>query len=295
MVSLSRRRLLAAVVTGTVGAGIAAAVTGGPDRPAALDVDCPDYGEDVAAVACNDHRRLGVTLEPSTTSVAAPGTITFTLRNRSHREFRTNWFGWRLHKRVDDDWVFVGPRRVPLPLHVVRPGGTLTWTVTLRSDPSGRDIDSSSETIEWPGLGPGTYAFGIDGWSSDADRDSKTALSETFALDGASPPLEPADAVETVEWEDDVLVARTDRLESADRPTAYELDRVDDPDDEAERMILEQVLQDGRFRTTLALALEHGADRVRLEDDDRGHSPLSWFPGVYEYEGKGYRLETAEL
>lgn len=295
MASLSRRKLLAAGLTGTFGVGITAAVTGGPDRPADLEVDCPDYGEGVTEVDCNDHRRLGVSLEPSTTAVTAPGTITFTLRNRSHREFRTNWFGWRLHKRVDDDWIFVGPRNVPLPLHVVRPGGTLTWTLTLRSDPSGREIDSSAETIEWTGLGPGTYAFGIDGWSSDADRDSKTALSETVALEGPSPPLEPVDAVETVEWDEEVLVARTDRLESAERPTAYELDRVDDPDGEAERVILEQVLQDGRFRTTLALALEHGADRVRLEDDGRERSPLSRFPGLYEYEGTAYRLETTEL
>ncbi|SDR14693.1 hypothetical protein [Natronobacterium texcoconense] len=294
---LSRRKLLALATGGAIGGGVVASATDGPDRPDALEVDCPDYGEDVTTTACNDHQRIGVTLEPSTTTLSAPGTLTFTLRNRTHRQFKTNWYGWKLHKLVDGDWFYLGPRVVQLPLHPVLPGGTMDWTLSVQPNSDGSD-DHDSDEILRQYLGSGTYAFGIDGWPSDGSSDAKTALIETFELEAPDLSLDPPRAVETVEWDEskdgEVLVARTDRAIEGDRPMAYELEVVDSAES-TERVILEQVLRDDQFRTVVSLADEYDADRVRLEDDTAGSEPASRFPGVYEYDGTAYRLEMGEL
>ncbi|AFZ73313.1 hypothetical protein [Natronobacterium gregoryi] len=293
---LSRRKLLAVVSAGAIGGGVAAA-TDGPDRPDALEDDCPDYGDDVATTACNDHQRVGVSLEPSTTTLSAPGSIAFTLRNRTHRRFKVNWYDWNLHKLVDGDWFYLGPRLVPMPLHPIHPGGSMTWTIAVQPDGSG-DGEIEDEIVR-EHLGSGIYAFGVDGWSSDGSSDARTALIETFELEAPELSLEPSKAVEVVEWDEskdgEELVARTDRAGKADQPTAYELE-VADSSESAERVILEQVCRDEQFLTVVALAKAHDADRVRLEDDPVRAVPASAsrFPGVYEHDGTTYRLETRE-
>ena len=181
----SRRALLAAVGTGAVGSYGFLAATTGPDRSEQPSVGCPDYGDRIVDYRCNDHRRVGVTLEPSATTLSAPGSITFTLRNRSHRSFKSNFYGWRLHRAVDDGWEHVAPEKVPLPLHGLRPGGTTEWTLSIRPGADEEWLEGDGYTeIRFADLKAGTYAFGIDGWSSNGDRESKTALIETFVLEG---------------------------------------------------------------------------------------------------------------
>lgn len=298
--TLSRRRLLALVPPGAIG-GYLAAATGPPDRSDQPRVGCPEYGDDVIEVVCNEHERIGLTLDPSTTSLAAPGSITFTLRNRSRRTFETNEYGWSLHKHVDGEWFYVGKRLVRQPLHAIPPGLSTAWTLSIRTEfpEDGRRITDGSGDVEIDGLGGGVYAFGIDGWFEGDGYESKVALAETFELDAPSLSLEPSSAVSTVEWDGETLVARTDRGDpdgEYSRLAAFVLERVDDPDDEPERLIAEQVLARERLRDALALALEHGADRVRLEEYDSAVPPFARTnEDLVAFRDAYYRIETREL
>ncbi|WP_255168681.1 hypothetical protein [Natrononativus amylolyticus] len=180
----SRRALLATIGTGVVGSYGLLTATAGPDRADQPSIGCPDYGDRITEHRCNDHRRVGVALEPSATTLSAPGSITFTLRNRSHRSFRSNLYGWGLHRYANGEWEHVAPERVPLPLHGLHPGGTAEWTLTVRPEADDEWLEDDGYTdVRFADLEAGTYAFGIDGWWGDDGRDAKTALIETFALE----------------------------------------------------------------------------------------------------------------
>ncbi|MDG5761476.1 hypothetical protein QA600_19275 [Natronococcus sp. A-GB1] len=301
---VSRRALLALGGTGIAGVGFGVATNADSDRPTAARIDCPDYGDRIDATVCNEAGRVGLLFEPSTASMTAPGSITFALRNRSGRTFNTNQYGWRLHKYEDGTWFNVARRTIPLPLHSLRVGGSMEWTLSIDNDglENGGRLDSPDRShARFRGLRDGIYAFGIDGWSASDDADAKTALVETFELTAEPLSLEPAPTVSSVEWSEDdgseTLVARTDRLNGAERATAYELVRVDGSRS-GERIIFEQVVRDEQLRTLLALAENRGAGRVRLEDRRETGSRFGRTVDngdILEYDGIEYRFGSRDL
>ncbi|MFA9426893.1 hypothetical protein [Natronorubrum sp. A-ect3] len=273
---------------------------------------CPDYDVDwLVAYREIDPDEVPITLEPSAESIGEGERMTVTLRNESHSEFSHNQYNWRLHKRVDEDWYFIAPREIPLPLHTLKPRRRYEWELTVDNDgvEDGTAIGgpgSYGDRDPIQGLGGGTYAFGTEGWFDSADE--KIGFCARFKLETDALELTPTRAVDETEWKDGILVARSMRGDPENehsRLGAYELERIvantksDDDranDETAEPLITETVLRNDQLRDVVALACEYDADRVRLEEYDAGYPIFgSHEDGVYEYDGEVYEITTREI
>lgn len=292
-----------------------------PSSTGAWDGDlppCPDYGDDVDRVVCYD----GVDpadetafLEPSTRSITMESSLECTLHNESDERLATNFYNWRVDKRVDGEWFRVAPLGYNQPLMYVEPGERHTWTVTPDNEgiADGERAGGSggTEDVALEGVGPGAYAFRARGWFENGRSEERLAFATTFELEGEPLELTPTDAVEDVTLDDgrDVLVANSTRGDPDDedhRLGAYELTVVDEPDgnggesgddEEGPRStITEQVIRNEHLRDAIALAHEHDVSTVRLEEYD-GTYPIFGYrsDGVYEYQGTYYRVRTREL
>ncbi|ARS90779.1 hypothetical protein [Natrarchaeobaculum aegyptiacum] len=263
---------------------------------------CPDYDVDwLVAYREIDPDEVPIYLEPSTDSIGETERITFSLRNESSSEFSHNQSNWRLHKRVDGEWYFLAPHDVILPLHSLLPRESHEWHLSVDNDgvEGGTAIERSQTYADRDpisGLGGGEYAFGTDGWFDDSDE--RVGFCARFELEADELELTPTGEVTKTKWDDGVLVARSTRGDPESdhsRLGAYELERVDD-DVEGTPMITETVLRNDQLRDVIALAREHDADRVRLEEYD-GTYPIfgSREDGHYEYDGETYEISTREL
>ena len=326
---LDRRHLL-----GLVGVGALAGCLDDPDQPSSDSTSstdgredypnssgaagtqlpsCPDYGERVDRVICDDADGSGdepIILEPSTRTVEIGSPIEFTLRNDSDARLATNFYNWRVDKHVDGRWNRVAPMGHNDPLMFVDPGDTHTWTVTPTNDgiDEGAPVEPAggTETIALAGVGPGAYAFRARGWV-DGERSEKIlAFAATFELEGESLELAPTNAIEDVEREEredgpgDRLVASSSRGDPDDeyhRSGAFELEVVEEPvEGEARSVITEQLVRQDRLRDAVALVRSHDVSAVRIEEYD-GTGPVFGRDGdeVYEYQGAFYRVRTREL
>ncbi|SDR14669.1 hypothetical protein [Natronobacterium texcoconense] len=319
---LERRHLLALVGTSGVlagcleefeldpspgggGGGATSVSSGGEDLP-----DCPAYGDRVDRVVCygsgdDDH----VFLEPSERKAAiGDDSIEFTLRNESDRRLATNFYNWRVDKRVDGDWYRVAPLGYNQPLMYVDPGESHTWTFTPTDEAidgeDGRPRGSGgTEDLEVPALGSGDYAFRARGWFEDERDEEILAFAATFELEGEPLEVTPSDVIESIDEKDGTLVARSSRGDpdgEHHRLGAYELEVLesapDDREDEPRSLIAEQLLRQPRLRDVLALAREHDVSSVRLEEYDASYPIFgSRSDGVYEYQGTYYEVTTREL
>lgn len=281
--------------------------TGTPSDPPGgeLPTQCPEYDR-VDRVVCYDGIDPGAVdgyLEPSSRSIGTDEPIEFTLHNRSEQTLQTNFYNWMVHKFVDDEWFHVAPRGWNDPMMFVESGETHTWTLTVDNEgiEAGESVPRSggTEAITVGGFGGGDYAFRGRGWFEGESHESATAFAATFAFDGEPLELTTTDAVEETEWDDDSLVARSSRGDpdgDSSRLGAYELRPVEDPDEEPTRMIPEQVVRNERLRDVVALAIEHDAEEVRLEEYD-STVPIfgSNSPSVFEYEDTYYEVTAREL
>ncbi|WP_247002424.1 hypothetical protein [Halosolutus gelatinilyticus] len=276
----------------------------GADRDDRPPASCPDYGDHVDRVVCyGDAADEPVVLEPSADTIELGEEITFTLSNGADERLNTNFYNWRVDKHVDGDWYHVAPLAYNEPLMFIDPGDRHAWTLTPTNDGI-EAVDSvgwagGTEDLSLRGLGGGHYAFRARGWFEGSRSEAILAFAATFALDAEPLTLTPTDAIEETTWEGETLVARSTRGEPNDenyRLGAYELETVAEPSTEPRSMITEQVVRRNRLRDAIALAVEHDASAVRLEEYNATHPIFGHdTDAVYEYQGSYYRVSTREL
>jgi len=262
--------------------------------------ECPDYGTDYVVcydAAADNLEKFSGYLDPSATAFGPEEPVSFTLHNTSDRTLSTNFYDWRLHKRVDGQWYSVAPRFVNEPLMTVEPGDTHTWELTVDNDgiEDGQPVRpvSGVEDLDLTGIGRGHYAFRARGWFEGQDHETDTAFAATLDFEGESLSVTPSNAIDRTEWEGETLVAESNRGDADDedyRLGAYELERVESADG-SRTMITEQVLRRTQLRDVVALVLEHDADSVRLEEYNATY-PIF---GIDEGRRVTYEGETFEI
>lgn len=314
MVPPSRRAVLASL--GSI--GLAGCFDGRPggSQNSGDDASVPEYLQpgadrdslpayDVDHLISNrarDPDRTRIYVEPDVDALGPGGRIEFTLRNRSDVSLDHNPYRWSIHKHEDGEWYPLEPRPLPEPETTLPPGTDHGWGIGLDNegiadgDPVERVLGDGTEPLR--GLGGGRYAFATEGSVADDSFDGSVGFVSRFDVDAPSLEVVPTDAVVETEWEDDVLVGSSSRGDpdaAYTRLGAYELERVE-PTDDAEELITELVLRNHRLRDVLGLALETDAERVRLEEYD-ATTPLfgTEEPGIYEYDGLTFEIETREL
>lgn len=265
--------------------------------------DCPAY-ETVDRVICYDAIEpadVPAHLEPGTREVGDGDSIDFTLHNDSESVLHSNFYNWRLDKRVEGNWYHVDPMGHDDPLMGIDPGGSHTWTLTVDNGgvEAGGPLPSSSgtEDVTVGGLGGGQYVFRAKGRLEGVDE--ALAFAATFEYAGDPIELVPSDHVGATAWEGETLVARSTRGDpESDRTRlgAFELRRVDEPGDDTRPIVVEQVLRRPRLRDILALATARDTDHVRLEEYDGAH-PIFGLRGnrTYEFRGEYWEASAREL
>lgn len=272
-----------------------------PEEP--FPEECPVY-DGVDRVICYDAvdaADVPAILEPSTRAVEEGDSIAFTLSNQADAMLQTNFYNWLVSKRVDGEWYRVEPREWPEPLMAIEAGGSHEWSITADNAgiEDGASVSGTSGetggTIE--GLGGGHYAFRARGWFEGDTYEDAMAFAATFEIDADPVSLTTTDAIESTTWDGETLVAESSRGDpDSDTLGAYQLERLDDYDGDAQSLITEQLLRNDQRRDTVALAAQYDADRVRLEEYD-GTVPIfgSRSDGVFEYQGTYYEVSTEEV
>ncbi|MFC6726189.1 hypothetical protein ACFQE1_17825, partial [Halobium palmae] len=280
--------------------------TAGPDAPTDVgrfpkESDCPPLGAD--RVVCFDEvdpDLQPIILSPSATSGTLPrAQFAFTLRNDAEVAFESNFYHWRLLKRVGGEWFRVAPTYWPEPLHTLKPDGRHTWSVAVDNGPlaESRDLHAEgTEDLTLVGLGGGEYAFGVTGSFRGDDR--RIALLSQFSLAGDPLDLTPTTLVTGTERDGDrVTVDTKPNPNGASGPAAFVVERVEDPKEDVPRAIPEQLVRDSRFRDTLPF-FEEGVRTVRLRRPRGGRGSVgSWGSGdgaTFEYRGTVYRTREVE-
>lgn len=165
----TRRDLLAALGLGAVGA--LAGCTGASSAPDEATTDettttppdfsgCPSLRETVEETVCTATAPADapVVLAPSSTDVAASGTLRFTLANGSQASLGLNPYDWALHREADRGWERVAPDAVIQPWFTLAPGESRVWELHLgagHSAPNGTVVAGPLD------LESGTYAFSV--------------------------------------------------------------------------------------------------------------------------------------
>lgn len=266
--------------------------------PDGVPEHCPDY-DNVESVICYDgiDSEVPAYLDPTSRTLASDDSIEFSLHNVSDATLETNFNDWLVHKYVDGDWWPIPVGHVQ-PLMMLSPGDHHTWTVTVDNSgiEDGGTIErfGGSQDVELRGYGGGAYAFRGRGWFEHESHESAQAFAITFSIDADPLTLTPTSAIENIEWDGETLLAAASHDDSdSDRSQqeTYELRRVDEPAEEPREMIVEQVLGDPRLRDTLALATEHDADVVRLEEYPDTLTIGSIRDPVVRFRGDTYEIE----
>ncbi|WP_435551432.1 hypothetical protein [Natrinema sp. CGMCC1.2065] len=260
----------------------------------------PDYDVDrLVAFDEIDPGETAIYLEPSAASITESERLTFTLFNESSGGFSYNPYAWQLHKRVDGRWHYVAPRGINEPAHTLEPGDNFAWDLSVDNDgiEDGRPIGGHGVAEPDPiaGLGGGEYVFGTDVDFDDGPAEGSVGFCARFDLETDSLSLTTTDAITSVEWAGDVIVASSDRVAPEDDDTrlgAYELVRTDD-DVEGTELIRETLLRNDQLRDAIVLAREYDADRVRLEE----YNAVTPIFGVddtryYHYDGEAYAISA---
>jgi hypothetical protein len=322
-----RRRTLLAALAGAVGVSGCSA---GGDRPgtptataapvptgtpvaeslapvAAAPCDGPSFGPATRRVVCTGvaGRRSRPVLEEgpaappvvlrrSAARLDLPARFSFALVNRSDVPFVTARSAWRLWKASEGEWFALSPPDggEPGPL---APGTEHRWRLSLGPRlPSGpvRSVGRRGE-VAVPALGAGRYAFTVDGWFPGEGPDRRTVFQATFDLGGEPLALDPSDRLVDVSVADGVARGRL-RTGCRTCPEArYVLEHA--PDETPDRRVIpETAVRAEPLRDALALAVEHGVDRVELSGRSPGSPPFGVGDGGYAFEylatGRVYRV-----
>lgn len=271
-----------------------------PDEP--FPEGCPTY-DDVDRVICYgavDAEEMPAILEPSAREIGEGDPLTFALQNQSESTLQTNFYNWRLSKRVDGEWFWIEPREWPEPLMMLQPGESHEWTLTTDNESiESRSVTGTTGTgaLDFEGLGGGYYAFRGRGWFEGETYDDTFGFAATFEFDSDSIKLTPTDAIEETEWDGDTLVGHSSRTDpDTGSLGAFELERIEEARGETERVITEQLIRNDQRRDAVALAETYDADHVRLEEYS---STIPVFgsrsDGIFEYQDTYYEVSTREI
>jgi hypothetical protein len=263
---------------------------------------CPPF-DNAAQVVCYEAigpEAMPLVLVPETQTVQLDQPTDFTLRNRSKQQFLANFYNWQLYKRVDSNWYYIMPRGTPEPLTPLAAGEAHTWTLTVTtesvSDGAAIDMVQGTESLSVDGLGGGHYVFATDGWFEAGSHDEPIALAASFDLQADPLQLTPTAAIAETEWDSETLVARSIRGEATNdggKHDAYILERIEDPELDADQLIIEQVVRDNQLRDATALSREYDAARVRIEEFSSTTPPFGLDDSyICEFRGERYRLTT---
>jgi hypothetical protein len=265
----------------------------------ASETDRPVHGDENAArVVCwPEMADSPLVLAASADGVSLPqGELTFTLGNDTETPFITNFYDWRVRKRVDGEWFSIAPQRVPQPAMVVEPGQSHSWTLSVdNADGNSLDRAEGTDDVSVAGLGGGEYAFTTGGWFETTDHDQQTALAARFSIDGPQVPLEPSAKVTGTTREGDVVtVDRELRTGYNGRKAEYRVTRVERAPDPRD-LITEQVLRMRNLRDALAF-FQPGVETVRFVEENGVYPPFGIDEKQYvTYEGQVFELTSKEL
>ncbi|SEO86708.1 hypothetical protein SAMN04487948_10655 [Halogranum amylolyticum] len=246
-----------------------------------------------------------VALTPATQRGSLPtATVEFTLTNDTDVRFDTNFYAWRVWKRVDGEWFHVAPRAWNQPLMSLAPDESHAWTLTVdntRLDDEPLPRAGGTEELSLAGLGGGTYAFTVDGWFAGEGYRDGVGFVARFDLDGDPVELTPTDEVTATTRDGDAVVVETDRETGGEsRLAAFVVERVESSvsesaDDDVRRLVTEQALRDRKLRNTLSF-FEAGVETVRLQEQNSVWPVFGVRePRTIAYDGVRYRLSAEEL
>jgi hypothetical protein len=284
------------------------------DSPATLDPDvgvppaespCPVFDtESTLRVVCTPPGGTppgGTGLTPTAGTVDLPiDAVEFTLSNATDTRLDTNFYAWKVWKRVDGDWYHVAPRYWNVPLMQLAPGESHRWTLTVDNTDLGGRLPRAGGVDEATvaGVGGGEYAFGTDGWFASASHERKTAFAARFRVRGPQVVLTPTDEVTGTSRDGDAVTVRTNvEATGESRPCAFRVTRLAGGVrvDDARRRITEQLLRDRRFRNSLPF-IEPGVETVSLVEPNGVRPPFGVAESfVIGYEGAQYRVRAEEL
>lgn len=234
-------------------------------------------------------------LEPSATSGSLPRTeFRFRLVNEGETGLTSNWYGWKLLKRVDDEWTIIAPMTTPKPAMSLQPGGSFTWELTVGG--SGDDFCEQESVDDGPDwrmrvgpVGEGAYAFTVPVRRGD----DRSLYAVEIDLRGSALGLTPTDTVSSVERRGETVVVHVD-TDTDDPPAEYVVTRVDDGDAPADRnpLIPEEVVRRAELRNALA-HFEDDVKEVVVETQNATEPPFALpRPQHISFRGDVYRIET---
>lgn len=244
----------------------------------ATQVDLP-LGDEGRAVPYPEHSDASLSLAPDDDVLDLPAdSTTFTVENDTGYEYRANFYGWSLEKRVHGRWFHVAPQYWPQPLHVLPPGASHDWTFEVDNTESPSGGPSNDEAVSLSALGGGEYAFTLHGWFPLGDEDDpfEVSLGARFRVDGDQLELTPTDGVSTTRDGDTVTVTLDADPTDDERVARLVAERVGEsgvpPNQPVDIYIAEQLLQSdpsrgdrpNPLRNALA-GFENGVDEVRYE------------------------------
>jgi hypothetical protein len=279
--------------------------TGAPDAtpgddPAGFPPDDDGVDEVVWAGDVDDPSgRVALAADVASTTLP-DAQATFTLHNRSDRQFASNFYDWGVYRREGGRWHRVAPLYVNQPLMYLEAGASHAWTVELSSEiPTEQGLHAGgTDDVAVSPLGGGEYAFAVDGWFPDQTatptHEHKTVHAARFDLDGPELSLEPSNAVRSADRDGDVVRIEADGEPDEGREATYVLRRA--PEATAPvPLTTEEAYRRWPLRDALAHAGE-GVAEIRLRAPDGTHPPFGVHaddPMAYAYEGTTW-LETVE-
>jgi len=259
--------------------------------------DCPPVGDRIVCVPETDPGGEPVALTTDSRSVSPPATMTLTLENGAGEPLSTNFYAWKLWKRVAGEWVRIVPDIWVQPLMVLDSGEHHTWALTAEHDlPAnpGRYYDAWQSEGTVGGLGGGEYAFATDGFLGESDA-RMLGFAARFSVDAPDLTLDPTARVTDASRDDDVVTVRGEGIGEDAQRAEFVLRRVGDADD-PQRVLPEQAAHDYRLRNTLSY-FEDGVERVRYVEQNHAISPAfgAGEPYTICYRGELYEASAKEL
>lgn len=222
-------------------------------------------------------------LRPSAEHAELPAKVEFTFVNHARRTVSGNPYFWRLWKRDGGQWFHVAPWGWPLPLLMLPPGGTQSWTLAAFDDHA-IHFDGARSVGH---LGGGRYAFEV---GMGREEVTHAALLE---IDAPEATIEPTAGLDVTRDGTTVRIEWPRRTDEVPRATLT-LTRARTAD---ARLIPEQVMQDrnAALRNTLAY-VEPGVDRVELVTDrntvSRGARTEGYTNGSFRFTVDGQAYEA---
>lgn len=280
---------------------------------AASEVDCP-VPEQGRAVCYPEHAGAAISLTPDPETVELPaGETTLALANDTNHEYRANFYGWQLSKRVDGEWFRVAPQFYPEPLHSLPAGDTHEWTLLVDNSEEPTGGAATEEDIELAGLGGGEYAFAVTGWfpledgEGDGSETFDVAVAARFELDGDPIELTPSGDLDTSR-EDGTVTVTSSHEPNEDEPlSVLTVERVGEegvpPERQIHERIAEQLLRPGMgvmgdpnpLRNAVPF-FEDGVETVRYEAPSGVTPPFGVDePRFVRYDGEVYEITSERV